>query len=151
MNGLKFFNIYRYRFLVTQVLVIITQKCNDMIEFSKLMSVTLLGTARKTFQFLADDFTFEPSAAEDGGGVYWDCGKTFVVDMPEGEALEQLKTPRKAIVTLSKLTRMRPECDPNVIRIGTETVPARVYLSPHLNKAQLVVSCKMLRNPLCQI
>lgn len=148
MNGLKIFNIYRNGLFVTQILATITQKYNNMIEFSKLVSVTLLGTTQKTFQFLADDFAFEPSATEDSGGVYWDCGKTFVVDMPEGEALEQLKMPRNAIVTLSKLTRMRPECDPNVIRIGTDTIPARVYLSPHLNKAQLVVSCKMLRNPL---
>ena len=141
-----------------------------MTEFSTLVGVTLVDDTTKNFQFLADEFTFEPSPTDDNGGVFWDCGKTFVVDMPESEALRQLKIPRKAIVTLSKLTRMRPEYDPNVTRmegkagvnlvslstesspnevqIGTEGLPARVYLSPHLNKAQLVVSCKMLRNPL---
>ena len=141
-----------------------------MTEFSTLVGVTLVGATTQSFQFLADEFTFEPSPSEDNGGVIWDCSKTFVVDMPESEALQLLKIPRKAIVTLSKLTRMRPECDPNVtlmegkvgvnlvplstesatneVRIGTETIPARVYLSPHLNKAQLIVSCKMLRNPL---
>lgn len=141
-----------------------------MTEFSTLVGVTLVGDTTQSFQFLADEFTFEPSPSEDNGGVIWDCSKTFVVDMPESEALQLLKIPRKAIVTLSKLTRMRPECDPNMtrmegkvgvnlvplstesatneVRIGTETIPARVYLSPHLNKAQLIVSCKMLRNPL---
>lgn len=141
-----------------------------MTEFSTLVGVTLVGDTTQSFQFLADEFTFEPSPTDDNGGVIWDCSKTFVVDMPESEALQQLKIPRKAIVTLSKLTRTRPECDPNVtrmegkvgvnlvslstessaneVRIGTQTIPARVYLSPHLNKAQLIVSCKMLRNPL---
>lgn len=119
-----------------------------MTEFSTLVGVTLVGDTTLSFQFLADEFTFEPSPSEDNGGVIWDCSKTFVVDMPESEALQLLKIPRKAIVTLSKLTRMRPECDPNVIRIGTQTIPASVYLSPHLNKAQLIVSCKMLCNPL---
>lgn len=141
-----------------------------MTEFSTLVGVTLVGDTTQSFQFLADEFTFEPSPTDDNGGVIWDCSKTFVVDMPESEALQQLKIPRKAIVTLSKLTRTRPESDPNVtrmegkvgvnlvslstessaneVRIGTQAVPARVYLSPHLNKAQLIVSCKMLRNPL---
>lgn len=84
-----------------------------MTEFSTLVGVTLVGDTTKSFQFLADEFTFEPSPTDDNGGVFWDCSKTFVVDMPESEALQQLKIPRKAIVTLSKLTRMRPECDPN--------------------------------------
>lgn len=119
-----------------------------MVEFSNLVGVTLVGDTQKTFQFMADEFTFEPSATEDNGGIYWDCGKTFVVDMPSSEALNLLKTPRKAIVTLSSLTRMSSLSAPNVFPIGTETIPARVYLTPHLNKAHLVVSCKMLRNPL---
>lgn len=117
-----------------------------MTEFSNLVSVTLVGSSQKTFQFVADEFTFEPSVTEDNGGISWDCGKTFVVDMPDSEALNQLKTPRKAIVTLSSLTRMNSA--PNVFPIGTEAIPARVYLAPHLNKAHLVVSCKMLKNPL---
>lgn len=96
-----------------------------MTEFSTLVGVTLVGDTTQSFQFLADEFTFEPSPTDDNGGVIWDCSKTFVVDMPASEALQQLKIPRKAIVTLSKLTRMRPECDPNVIRIGTQTIPAR--------------------------
>lgn len=141
-----------------------------MTEFSTLVGVVLVDDTTRSFQFLADEFTFEPSPTDDNGGVIWDCSKTFVVDMPESEALQQLKIPRKAIVTLSKLTRTRPESDPNAtrmegkvgvnlvslstesspneVRIGTDSIPARVYLSPHLNKAQLIVSCKMLRNPL---
>lgn len=119
-----------------------------MKEFSNLVGVTLIGNASKMFQFLADEFTFEPSAAEDNGGIYWDCSKTFVVDMPDSEAFKELKVPRKAIVNLTALVPKKSAAGSYMISLGTEQVPARVYLSPHLNKAQLVVSCKMLKNPL---
>lgn len=119
-----------------------------MTEFSSLVGVTLVGNASKMFQFLADEFTFEPSATEDNGGIYWDCSKTFVVDMPDSEALKELKVPRKAIVNLTALAPKKSAAGSYMVYLGTEQVPARVYLSPYLNKAQLVVNCKMLKNPL---
>lgn len=118
-----------------------------MIEFSNLVGVTLIGNSPKTYQFLADEFTFEPSITEDSGGLYWDCSKTFVVDMPESEALKELRIPRKAIVTLTALAPKSSQSGSYTISLGTERIPARAYLTPHLNKVQLVVSCKMLRNP----
>ena len=130
-----------------------------MIEFSSLITVELLGGSKQSFTFMADSFTFEPSAQEENGGVYWDCDKTFYVDMPDADAISALRMPKNAIVSLSDshrtcigLTsdshRTDAECAPNVYRVGTEGVPARVQLVPHLNKAKLQVKCKMLRNPL---
>ncbi len=119
-----------------------------MIEFSNLIGVSLVGSASVSFQFEADEFTFEPSPTEENGGVYWDCSKTFVIEMPDSEALARLKIPRNAIVSLSRAHRMGIECASNGIQIGTEQIPARVQISRHLNKAKLIVSCKMLTNPL---
>ena len=119
-----------------------------MIEFSSLITVELLGGSKQSFTFMADSFTFEPSAQEENGGVYWDCDKTFYVDMPDADAISALRMPKNAIVSLSDSHRTDAECAPNVYRVGTEGVPARVQLVPHLNKAKLQVKCKMLRNPL---
>lgn len=119
-----------------------------MIEFSNLITVQLLGGSKQSYTFLADSFTFDPSVQEENGGVYWDCNKTFYVDMPDTDALSALSIPRNAIVGLSNVTRTNPECGSNVYRIGTEGIPARVHLVSHLNKATLQVKCKMLRNPL---
>lgn len=119
-----------------------------MIEFSNLITVQLLGGSKQSYAFLADSFTFEPSVQEENGGVYWDCDKTFYVEMPDSDAISALKVPRNAIVSLSNVHRMSTECVPNVYRVGTEGVPARVQLVPHLNKATLLVKCKMLHNPL---
>lgn len=119
-----------------------------MIEFSNQIGVSLVGATLGTFQFTADTFTFEPSPTEENGGIYWDCGKSFVVDLPDNDALNALKIPRNAIVTLSSMQRMSIECTSSEHRIGTKDIPARVQLYRHLNKATLVVKCKMLTNPL---
>lgn len=130
-----------------------------MIEFSNLITVQLLGGTKDSYTFEADTFTFEPSVQEENGGVYWDCDKTFYVDMPDSDAISALRVPRNAIVSISDVHRThiglasdshrtRTEAVPKVYRVGTECVPARVQLVPHLNKATLLVKCKMLRNPL---
>lgn len=119
-----------------------------MIEFSNLIKVSLLGNLKGDFQFMADTFTFEPSPTEGNGGTYWDCTKTFVVDKPDDEALSKFKIPRSAIVTLSNLYRGRTELVPRLYRIGTSEVPARVQITQHLDKASLIVRCKMLSDPL---
>jgi len=119
-----------------------------MIEFSNLIKVSLLGNLKGDFQFVADSFTFEPSPTEENGGTYWDCTKTFVIDKPEDDDLNKFKIPRSAIVTLSNLYRGCTEPVPKVYRIGTDEVPARVQITQHLNKASLIVRCKMLSDPL---
>lgn len=119
-----------------------------MIEFSCLVGVSLIGSPEKRNIFMADPFTFEPSMTEENGGVYWDCSKTFVVDIPDNDTINEFKTARNAIVTISDVSRISATQDPVEYRIGTEDIPARVQIIKHLNKAKLAVKCKMLTNPL---
>ena len=110
-----------------------------MKEFSCLLVVSLLGGSKKSIVFSADPFTFEPSIAEENGGVYWDCSKTFIVDVAAEESIfNELKVVRSAIVMLASVGRS----DARTYDIGT------VKLVRHLNKAKLIVKCKMFANPL---
>lgn len=132
---------------VTQKLAIITLKVNIMKEFSCLLMISILGGTERNIVLSADPFTFEPSMAEENGGVYWDCSKTFIVDVDiaaDESIFNELKVPRSAIVTLASVGHSGTR----TYDIGTETIPAKVQLVRHLNKAKLIVKCKMLANPL---
>lgn len=106
--------------------------------------VSVLGGSEKSIILSADPFTFEPSITDENGGVYWDCSKTFIVDVAEESIFNELKVPRSAIVTLASVGRSGAR----TYDIGTETIPAKVQLVRHQNKAKLIVKCKMLTNPL---
>ncbi len=143
-----FFMKYGKTLFVTQILIVVTQKYNIMVEFSNLVGVSLVGDMSGDFQFMADSFTFEPSPTEENGGLYWDCGKTFVIEKPADEVLEKFKVQRSAIVTLSALLGRGAKATAREYAIGTRGVPARVLIVQHLNKAKLIVYCKMLTDPL---
>lgn len=115
-----------------------------MKEFSCLLMISSLGGTERNIVLSADPFTFEPSMTEENGGVYWDCSKTFIVDITDESIFNELKVPRSAIVTLASVGLP----DAHTYEIGTETIPAKVQLVRHLNKAKLIVKCKMLANPL---
>lgn len=106
--------------------------------------ISYLGGMERSIVLSADPFTFEPSMTEENGGVYWDCGKTFIVDIAEESIFNELKVPRSAIVTLASVGLPGAR----TYAIGTKTIPAKVQLVRHLNKAKLIVKCKMLANPL---
>ncbi len=113
-----------------------------MKEFTSLIRVRLVGSSTPaTFEFMADHFDYEPSVTDDEGGVSWNCDKTFVIDKPSDDATRLFSVPRSAILTLMASDRTSFE-------IGTDEVPARVQVAGHLQKAQLIVSCTMLSNPL---
>lgn len=115
-----------------------------MKEFSCLLMISSLGGTERNIVLSADPFTFETSMTEENGGVYWDCSKTFIVDIADESIFNELKVPRSAIVTLASVGLP----DARTYEIGTETIPAKVQLVRHLNKAKLIVKCKMLANPL---
>lgn len=115
-----------------------------MKEFSCLLVVSVLGGSKKSIVLCADPFTFEPSITDENGGVYWDCSKTFIVDIVDESIFNELKVPRSAIVTLASVRLP----DARTYDVGTEAIPAKVQLVRHLNKAKLIVKCKMLSNPL---
>ena len=75
-----------------------------MVEFSCLVGVSLVGSPEKWDIFMADPFTFEPAMTEENGGVYWDCSKTFVVDLPDNDTVNELRVARNAIVSLSDVS-----------------------------------------------
>lgn len=113
-----------------------------MKEFTTLLKVSPVGsTVSTSFEFLADFFDFTPTASDDEGGAAWNCDKTFVIDTPDEQALQYFRIPRNAIVTL--MTSDRKTHD-----IGTDEIPARVHIVRHLQKAQLIMACTMLSNPL---
>lgn len=114
--------------------------------FSCLVSVSLLDGLKPNVLFSSDPFTFEPTVNEENGGVYWDCSKTFIVDVEDNAVFNAFKVPRSAIVAIS--AKSHADILDTVYCLGTETVPAKVQLVKHLNKAKLIVKCKMLTNPL---
>lgn len=115
-------------------------KIKNMREFTSLMKVSPLdGTS--TFEFLADHFEFTPTVSNEEAGITWNCSKTFVIDYPEQKAMQYFRFPRKAIVTLSASDRTS-------FALGSQECPARVHISSHLQKAQLIVDCTMLEDPL---
>lgn len=111
-----------------------------MREFTNLLKVAPTdGTS--AYEFLADRIDFTPTASDEGRGVSWSCDKTFVIDVPEKNVLRYFSIPRPAIVTFTASDR-------TTFDIGTMEVPARVRIQTHLQKAQLVMACTMLTDPL---
>lgn len=111
-----------------------------MREFTSFLKVTPIdGTA--PFEFMTDHFEFTPTTSDEEGGVSWNCDKTFVIDLPEKKALQYFAIPRKTIITLTASNR-------STFDIGTTEVPARVHITSHLQKAQLIAVCTMLTDPL---
>ena len=113
-----------------------------MIEFVNTLCVRpLFLTEERTYTFDTDSFTFEPTSSDEDGGMLYNCDHVFVIDTPDKDTITFFSQPRTSIVTL-KDSHQRP------YHVGTEDLPARVYLQPHLNKTRLYISCKMLSNPL---
>jgi len=112
-----------------------------MKEFTSLISVIPINLSGTTYNFMADYFTFTPSPSDDNAGMYYNCDKTFVIDMPDHDTVKYFTIPRSCIVKIKS-------SDQVMFPIGTEDIPAKVCISIHLNKASLVIACKMLHNPL---
>lgn len=112
-----------------------------MKEFTSLITIEPTDdSAGKKYSFYADHFEFVPTATEDDNGPLWQCDKTFVVDMPPREIAQVFAIARSAIVTLH-VAKGHP------VRIGTDTFPARVRISCHLNRAHLIITAKMPVTP----
>lgn len=89
----------------------------------------------------ADPFTFQPTPTDSEAGLSWLCDHTFVIDTPSDSVLRTFSRPRHAILTLHAT-------DGTAYDIGTPTVPATVFITRHLQRSQLVVTCTMLTDPL---
>lgn len=113
-----------------------------MIEFLQTIQVKpVFHNDEQIFTFDADTFSFEPSSSDDEGGMLYNCDHVFVIDTPDKDILSFFSSPRSAIVTLKDSRQNRYD-------IGTDLLPARVYLQPYLNRTRLYMSCRMPTNPL---
>lgn len=118
-----------------------------MIEFTGHVQVTIVSQMSNvisgdgTYDFMADPFDFQPVLSEEYSGTVYNCDKTFTIDTPSEEALRKFSIPRSCMVRLFG-------CNGTQYIVGTVNIPARCLISRHLNRAQLQISCKMLKNPL---
>lgn len=92
-------------------------------------------------RLLSSPFTFDPERIDGDGGPTYRCDMDFIVDRPSNSAMSQLSHPRECIVELS-------DSEGNSYQIGSLTMPARVSITPHLQRARLHVACTMLFSPL---
>lgn len=110
-----------------------------MLEFLNTIQVRLLNSDKpekeKVFDFVADTFSYIPQLTDNDAGNYWNCDKTFVIDMPNKEARKIFSIERRAIVTIKTSDRK------------THNIPARVQISSNLTSANLIIKCKMLTDP----
>ena len=113
-----------------------------MLEFSNLIKVESTSDDKpKSYQFIADSFSYIPQLTSDDGSSYWNCDRTIVIDRPDESARKFFSIERNAIVTIRRSDRTE-------IRIGTRDIPARVQISSNLTSSNLIIKCKMLRDPL---
>ena len=113
-----------------------------MKEFSNLLLVTPVeGSSQEPFQFIADHFDYQPESSDEDPGISWNCDHVFVIERPDDEVIRFFCIPRSCILTLRDSAGYS-------FHIGTSDIPARVNITSHLYRCQLVVSCKMLSNPL---
>lgn len=115
-----------------------------MLEFLNTIQVRLLNSDKpekeKVFDFVADTFSYIPQLTDNDAGNYWNCDKTFVIDLPHKEACKIFSVERGAIVTIKTSDR-------KTHNIGTHNIPARVQISSNLTSANLIIKCKMLTDP----
>lgn len=115
-----------------------------MLEFLSIIRVTPVNSGYpqpKEFEFMADSFSYIPQLTADSSGTFWNCDKTIVIDMPAEDARRYFSIERNCIVHIRVSDRRS-------FRIGDNEIPARVQISSNLTSANLVIKCKMLRNPL---
>lgn len=119
-----------------------------MIEFSNLIQVLPVvsgqTSSNEVYEFVADAFSYIPQLTEHEAGNYWNCDKTVVIDLPDESARTFFSVERKAVVKIKASNR-------KIFTIGTPDIPARVQISSNLTSANLVIKCKMLKDPLLYV
>ena len=112
-----------------------------MLEFTNLIRVEPLSSENKVYELMANTFSYIPQSSDNDSGNYWNCDKTIVVDLPDVATRKFFSIERNAIVTIKA-------SDGRSFSIGTKEVPARVQISSNLTSANLIIKCKMLKDPL---
>lgn len=113
-----------------------------MSEFSILVKVfPLRSDVGAGYTFMADEFDFVPQPEDSEAGRCYVCDKDIVCQPVSADVIRAFEGGIWAKV-LFRDTRGR------VFTIGTDTVPATVSISPHLNTVTLQIRCRMLSSPL---
>jgi hypothetical protein len=112
-----------------------------MLEFTNLIRVEPLSSENKVYELMANTFSYIPQSSDNDSGNYWNCDKTIVIDLPDAATRKFFSIERNAIVTIKS-------SDGRSFSIGTKEVPARVQISSNLTSANLIIKCKMLKDPL---
>jgi hypothetical protein len=112
-----------------------------MLEFTNLIRVEPLSSENKVYELIANTFSYIPQSSDNDSGNYWNCDKTIVIDLPDAATRKFFSIERNAIVTIKA-------SDGRSFSIGTKEVPARVQISSNLTSANLIIKCKMLKDPL---
>lgn len=116
-----------------------------MIEFSNLIQVFpvdgLKNNPDKMYEFVADFFSYIPQSTDSEAGIFWNCDKTLVIDLPTEDVRRFFSIERKALVKIKTSDR-------RYYNIGTPDIPARILISSNLNSCSLSIKCKMLTDPL---
>ena len=112
-----------------------------MLEFTNLIRVEPLSSENKVYELMANTFSYIPQSSDNDSGNYWNCDKTIVIDLPDAATRKFFSIERNAIITIKA-------SDGRSFSIGTKEVPARVQISSNLTSANLIIKCKMLKDPL---
>lgn len=112
-----------------------------MLEFTNLIRVEPLSSENKVYELMANTFSYIPQSSDNDSGNYWNCDKTIVIDLPDAATRKFFSIERNAIITIKT-------SDGRSFDIGTREVPARVQISSNLTSANLIIKCKMLKDPL---
>lgn len=112
-----------------------------MKELSIIISVSPTGNMRKSiYQFRADPFTINAQAESSDSGYVYNCDQELTIENPDKDTLKEFSFGRSALVEFKDSTGHK-------FRIGTNSVPAVVYIAPNLNTSKLHIKCKMLQSP----
>ncbi|MBM6865869.1 hypothetical protein H6A66_11905 [Bacteroides caecigallinarum] len=114
-----------------------------MKELSVRIQVQPVKSMRKeSYNFMTSDyFTFLPSLTTSSAGTVYVCDLEVNIDKPDTDDLIDFSMLRSCIVNFT-------DSAGNLIKIGTDDIPAKVIISPNLNTAVLKIQCSMLTSPL---
>lgn len=111
-------------------------------EFSIVVTFVPVYTMKQEeYIFLADEFSFEPKASDENSGTGYNCDQEIVISRPDSSILQKFSIFRSGTLYFRDTSGKR-------YVIGSDTVPARICISPHLNLAKLNIKCTMLKSPL---
>lgn len=112
-----------------------------MNELSIILSITPIGAMSKNnYRFIADPFEIKATPESSESGYVFNCDNEIVIELPDKKTLEEFSFGRSVLLNCK-------DSKGHKLQIGTQNIPATVYIAPNLNSAKLFIKCKMLNSP----